>query len=78
MALATLAANGVASALLSQLQLESDAYGLVGGFECYLHLVNVLSVFGFIGSLRVCVTLACLHLSYTPRERDRVLTVTDL
>jgi hypothetical protein len=51
-ALATLASNAVASALLSQL--ESDPYGLTGALECYLHLANVLSVFGFIGSLRVC------------------------
>lgn len=51
-ALATLASNAITSMLLGQV--ESDPYGLVGAFECYLHMANVLSVFGFIGSLRVC------------------------
>lgn len=50
-ALATLASNVISSVLFSQL--PDDPFHLASNFRWYLHFANVLSVFGFLGSLRV-------------------------
>jgi hypothetical protein len=52
-AIATLTSNALSSALFSQL--PDDPYHLASKFGWYLHLANVLSVFGFIGALRVWI-----------------------
>jgi hypothetical protein len=51
-ALATLGSNVFSSVLFSQL--PDDPYHLASNFGWYLHFANILSVFGFLGSLRVC------------------------
>ncbi|PVH86331.1 hypothetical protein DL98DRAFT_510942 [Cadophora sp. DSE1049] len=53
-ALATLTSN-VLSALFFY-QLPDDPYHLASNFGWYLHFANLLSVFGFIGALRVCLS----------------------
>jgi len=50
-ALATLTSNILSSVLFSQL--PDDPYHLAVNFRWYLHFANVLSVFGFLGALRV-------------------------
>jgi hypothetical protein len=50
-ALSTLSSNVLSSVLFSQL--PDDPYHLAGNFGWYLHFANILSLFGFIGSLRV-------------------------
>jgi hypothetical protein len=50
-AIATLTSNVLSSILFAQL--PDDAYHLASNFSWYLHFANVLSVFGFIGALRV-------------------------
>jgi hypothetical protein len=50
-ALATLTSNILSSLLFSQL--PDDPFHLASNFRWYLHFANVLSVFGFVGSLRV-------------------------
>lgn len=60
-AIATLTSNVLSSLLFAQL--PDDAYHLASNFSWYLHFANVLSVFGFIGALRVCApTLNKSHL----------------
>jgi len=49
-ALATLGSNVFSSVLFSQL--PDDPYHLASNFRWYLHFANILSVFGFLGSLR--------------------------
>ena len=51
-ALATLTSNILSSVLFRQL--PDDPFHLARNFGWYLHFANVLSVFGFIGALRVC------------------------
>jgi hypothetical protein len=53
-AVATLTSNALSSILFAQL--PDDAYHLASNFSWYLHFANVLSVFGFIGALRVCTS----------------------
>jgi hypothetical protein len=50
-AIATLTSNALSSLLFAQL--PDDTYHLASNFSWYLHFANVLSVFGFIGALRV-------------------------
>jgi len=50
-AIATLASNILSSVLFHQL--PDDPYHLASNFGWYLHFANVLSVFGFIGAVRV-------------------------
>jgi hypothetical protein len=50
-ALATLTSNLLSSVLFSQL--PDDPYHLARNFGWYLHFANLLSVFGFIGAVRV-------------------------
>jgi hypothetical protein len=54
-ALATLTSNILSSLLFSQL--PDDPYHLAANFGWYLHFANILSVFGFIGAVRVCSSL---------------------
>jgi hypothetical protein len=51
-AIATLTSNVLTSLLFAQL--PDDTYHLASNFSWYLHFANVLSVFGFIGAVRVC------------------------
>jgi hypothetical protein len=51
-AIATLTSNTLSSLLFHQL--PDDPYHLASNFGWYLHFANILSVFGFIGALRVC------------------------
>jgi Co/Zn/Cd efflux system component len=57
-AVATLTSNVLSSLLFHQL--PDDPYHLASNFSWYLHFANVLSVFGFIGALRVCRVLSSL------------------
>jgi hypothetical protein len=50
-AIATLASNILSSLLFHQL--PDDPYHLASNLGWYLHFANVLSVFGFIGAVRV-------------------------
>ncbi len=50
-AISTLTSNALSSVLFSQL--PDDPYHLASKFGWYLHFANLLSVFGFIGALRV-------------------------
>ena len=52
-AIATLTSNVLSSILFAQL--PDDTYHLASNFSWYLHFANVLSVFGFIGALKVCL-----------------------
>lgn len=66
-ALATLMSNILSSVLFHQL--PDDPYHLARNFGWYLHFANVLSVFGFIGALRVCLLSICFHtLSTRPQN----------
>jgi hypothetical protein len=56
-ALATLTSNILSSLLAAQL--PDDPYHLAVNFGWYLHFANILSVFGFIGALRVCSLPVC-------------------
>ncbi|KAE8454522.1 hypothetical protein EG329_000145 [Mollisiaceae sp. DMI_Dod_QoI] len=49
-AVATLTSNTLSSVLFAQL--PDDPFHLASNFGWYLHLANILSVFGFIGALR--------------------------
>ncbi|PMD13056.1 hypothetical protein NA56DRAFT_652085 [Hyaloscypha hepaticicola] len=51
-AIATLTSNGLTSLLFAQL--PDDTYHLASNFSWYLRFANILSIFGFIGALRVC------------------------
>ena len=50
-AIATLTSNILSLVLFHQL--PDDPYHLASNFGWYLHFANVLSVFGFIGAVRV-------------------------
>jgi hypothetical protein len=52
-AVATLVSNTLSSILFSQL--PDDPFHLASNFGWYLHFANILSVFGFIGALRVSI-----------------------
>ena len=66
-AVATLTSNILCSALFQQL--PDDPFHLARNLGWYLHFANVLSVFGFIGALRVS-TRSC-HLEFETRESER-------
>jgi hypothetical protein len=51
-AIATLTSNVLTSLLFAQL--PDDTYHLASNFSWYLHFANILSIFGFIGAVRVC------------------------
>jgi hypothetical protein len=51
-AIATLTSNGLTSLLFAQL--PDDTYHLASNFSWYLRFANILSIFGFIGAVRVC------------------------
>lgn len=51
-AIATLMSNVLSSVLVSQL--PDDPFHLARNLGWYLHFANILSVFGFIGAVRVC------------------------
>ncbi len=71
-AVATLTSNSLSSILFHQL--PDDPYHLANNFSWYLHFANVLSVFGFIGALRVRFRLPSLPPLLCRQEKMYVLT----